>query len=376
MDKIINIDWLAFSMLLIPQHNEKPNYDFQLNCPVDCRMDVYPGNNIFQHRAIISSLAGEKLFTILWNPYSRVIDKRIMLVEIANIWLYGDWWHLLKMVNEVHSCQFHCISRLDLCCDFNPTATQYKNIHSLTNGDIYIQSKREGSVFFDQVQGNKVQYLPKQISWGSKNSSIKWKLYNKVKEITSIDEKTKRSWINKPYIVDCWKRNGLKTDDVWRLEISLSSASKYQFNNASIDLKYLRDINYVKELYSTLYLSKFVQRKNQGHKDKSNDKRVDILNFKNCSVFGIRPPMEHREIPEFIPILRSLVKQTENPSIYSDENLSNQMLSTINDIVGKGHLKEYFNKTFGCPIEKYMVHIATLRNEKVRILDKPIKSID
>lgn len=368
----VNLDWLSFSVLLIPQPSEQPDYDFIFTTPKDCRMEYYEGNNIYRHRAICTSFSGEKLFTILWSPYSKIIDKRLMLCEIANKWLYSDFSFIIDKIYELHSCQFKCISRVDICCDFNPSSTQMNIIKSLSNGSVYVQSKREGSHFFDISSEDKVSYVSKCISWGSKTSSIKWKLYDKVKELTIIDERTHRKWISKPYIVDLWLRHGLSPDVVWRLEISLTSASKYQYNFKDISLSSLKSPQFVYELFSTLYLKKFVCRRNQGHKDKSNDKIVQLLNFSKIGDFGIPQKETSSSIPEYISILRSLVKQLEQPCVYLVDSIREPLITTLFKVIDEGRLNKYFTDTFKCTPTLFVQRLQMLSQSSEVTISKPL----
>lgn len=366
---VLNLDWLAFSVRLIPSPREKDNHGFVLN--VDdaerqgFRVLVLGGTNIYACRAVIY-YRGAKCMTVLWQPFSRVIPFDSMLCEVANEFLYGRYVSLngvefhgllwaLELVGVLHPCQFLCLSRVDLACDFQLSPARAGFVRKLAANEIYVQRASEGSMFhvFD-VRDNTVSRWPKQISWGSKRSNIKWKLYNKSLEVFEYVNEGGRQvrHCNKPYIVERWCEAGFDDSNVWRLEVSITPLAKYVHRGRGVQFRDMSNWFFLEDLFGCLYETKFVCRLNQGHKDRSNDKQVWLLGkFSDAVKVKPKETLDSRGSSAYISGLRAAMKQRSLPEVQGNTALLELWTGAAIDCVLIGNLQDYFLHTYGVTID-------------------------
>ena len=255
---ILNIDWLTLygshSMALakeafLPEKlrqaareererrmHETAREDMQEECVefLGC-MQHYFGNIILdvqeygtrQYNAMFHVYLGRELFGYL-QAYPRVstIEPDAFRLKIANYWLYQpDCWKQLAYVLGTLHLAPKAISRLDIAADFN---TFEDDLHPLEfirrfmAGEIKKKGRSEGQVYFEQSYS----YSQKDarfkdtlcfngLTIGKRTSDAHCYLYNKTKEL--------KEQVKKPWIEECWSQAGLNCDDVWRLEVSLTS---------------------------------------------------------------------------------------------------------------------------------------------------------
>lgn len=275
---LINCDWLSFSVRLLETAEERDSRDWIFRTPPpSLRLVEFTGTNIYRRRLIVYHTDGRKVLTLLCSPHSRAIPANSCLVEVANEWLYHSYHWVMDLVYDLHPCTFSCLTRLDVCCDFQCQQRHVDLIKALAANDAYVAGKRDGAGFFSYtMEGSGIDRVPRQLSWGSKKSNIKWKLYNKSLEIFEIDGQGHRT-CNKPYIADAWHAVGFDELNVWRLEVSICPMYKFEFHGRRIAWSDTWNGFVLEDLFISLYMTRFVVRLNQGHKDKSNDKRVYIV---------------------------------------------------------------------------------------------------
>lgn len=352
---IKNIDWLSFSINLIPSPQEKDNHEFVMNCPCDHKLFVYPGTNIYSRRAIVFTKDGRKKLTLLWQPHSRILAFNTCLVEVANEYLYGSLHWVYDFLAEIHTYTYSNLSRIDFCCDFEPSQEQSRIINDLSTNKIYVAGKRDGSMFHEfHNDGSYINRVAHCISWGSKCSNIKWKLYFKSKELTEYMPDGTAIY-TKPYIVEQWEANGLDIKNVWRLEVSISPANKFEIFNERITLQNI--VNrafYYEEIFDALYIYRFVTRYNQGHKDRSNDKRVWLLAIEKQGSDRVKQtePSESQVIAEFVGSLQAAMKERAKAEVQANSQMYDLWTKTAIAVAQMGHLEEYFRKVFGYPLEQ------------------------
>lgn len=360
---LINVDWLAFSIELADDPESRITGEFQMKCPQGYRLEVLPGNNIYKHRAILYTEDARKCVTMLWTPYSKVIQYNLCLVEIANEWLYNPngWQQLLSVLHEVHAHTFRCMSRLDICCDWCPDAKGLKMIQDIAANNIYIKGYREGSVFWHKIdsQSGKVTRQAHCISHGSKQSSVKWKLYNKTMELASY-ENGHIVW-NKPYIVDAWEKNGLDPNKVWRLEVSICNAHSMieQETKDKLRLQNLTDEAIV-SLFISLYNEKYVQRLNQGHVNKHNDPRAYIINFATSYEAKTLRKKEYGEpqpASADVEQYRALLRALNNTAARCNARVFEHFATAVVDFEALAHLESYAFRTLGMSTEQYCANL-------------------
>ena len=354
---IINCDWLQFSVLLT---NEEPF----LICPDGVRIEICQGNNIFEHRALVYSGRGEKLLTLLWKPYSKVIQRNIMTVQVANQSLYvtdgmGIQW-AWELVQDIVDCTFNAIGRLDLCIDYEATEKQLTFLRHLNSGHYYVQGKREGSTWWHNRESNNFTHKELHcLSWGSKTSEIKVKTYNKSREQGTLSGNKKSA--EKPWIVDEWEAAGMNITKVWRLEFSLSGAGQLQFDNKTLTLDMVRDEKWRTDVICQMYHSRFVTRINQGKRygHKNNDTQVFLINLpKRGRLLKWKVGVANEyECPASITLLRSMMRNLDNPAIVSNKPSFEAYAGAIVDIIRLHHLDGYFIRTWEAAPDDYFNNI-------------------
>lgn len=324
-------------------------------------MECDSGTPQYKRRVLVITEKGDKLLTLLLEPYARIINPQSMFVEIANSNLYDDCgvdW-LLDLIENIHPYSFQSLSRLDIAADFRPTTDQYDIIMQLAAGTAYVQGKGDGAMFHNfRRPSGRVERVPKQIGWGSKHSAIKWKLYNKTLEITDTDT-AGRVWCTKPYIPEAWRAAGIPVDgDVWRLEMSLTGASSYDWRGEKIGWD-ITDRSQFEAIYWDMIRSRFTIRANEGHSCRKNDTQLHLLPIPERTSrirkrIGTSDPMH----AEYAATLRAAVKELERPEVAANPAMRDVWLSTARSTVSLGHLEGYFLRAFGRSFDEYAAAIS------------------
>lgn len=360
---LINLDWLSFSVILAYNEDERLFQHADLHQPQGIRLvECDSGTPQYRRRVLVVSEQGDKLLTLLLEPYARIIHPQSMFVEVANAHLYDimgvDW--LLDLLEAIHSYSFQSLSRIDICADFLPTADQYDIIKQLASGTAYVQGKRDGAMFHHYHRPNgTVERIPKQIGWGGKNSSIKWKLYNKSLEITEVDSEGRR-WVTKPYILEAWRAAGISDiGDVWRLEMSLMGASSYNWRGDKIGWD-VTDRRAFEAMYWDMLTSRFTIRANEGHACRKNDRQLHLLTPPNhTSRVRRRDAQGTQPHTDYAVTLRAAIKELERPEVAANPSMRNVWLDAARSTVTLGHLEGYFLRSMGRSFEEYAADIST-----------------
>lgn len=287
MQTLVNIDWLSLSYSLELRFNEQE--DLFLKCPDSWTIEHFSGTNIYQHRICYYNKFGEKMLTCLYFPKSKIIPKYMALVEVANKCLYSHEWEYIisNLSNIFHDGIITGISRLDLCCDFqkfmdeNCLEKSAKNLlKKFESGQFAVLGKREGASFYsyDRSEEGKIVTDVKQLSFGSKTTQIKWKIYNKTRE---IQENSKTNEDYKKYILENWALNGFDvTKCTYRLECSINQFSSLCIGKNTNNYGGIAQLsqNYEK-IFRTLYSENFKVILNEGKINISRSRRINILNL-------------------------------------------------------------------------------------------------
>lgn len=359
----VNLDWVSYSVRL---QEEEP----ELFCPMGCRLEVLPGNNIYKNRWILYDDGGCKIATALWSPYSRVLDKQIATIQIANKWLYEyygiDYAHGLVM--EVWQCTFNAFSRLDFACDFCASDRQLGIIRKLSNNAMYLAKKREGSLFWhERKEGNRKLRECHCLSWGSKTSEIKLKMYWKSRELGLLGFPPEKLTIGgeKPYIVEEWRKAEFDILRMWRIEYSIQGSGQLTWDGKPITMEDVKSGAWAVWVWGTLYTSRFDIRKNQGKRTEKHNDDEHVSLFK-WDVVGVvikwrqYDKKEHTPDTDKVTVLRRLLRQLEEPTIVSCESVWDSIANAICTLVYDGHLIGYYQSLFG---DVPMRHLQALRNE-------------
>lgn len=363
-------DWFAVSLVL----DDLPKY-----APLGHKWVVFErGTNVWQHRAVLYNDRGQSVCTLLAKPKSEnLINPRAGLLEISNEWLYHGIG-AVGIVNMLRGCcsfQLGGFSRLDLCMDFEPTPKQAEMIRGLATNKYYVVGKRNGSGFWstpteDYIPDQWREKCPHCQSWGHKTTQVKWKLYYKSKELRDAGG----GWFDKPYIVDGWRRAGLDVNNVWRLEVSMHDCNSLIKDEYPIDWATWTENEL--GIFTAMYRKRFQIALNEGHKDKTNDRRVrflpiDTLGEVKCKQYNGDSTNSAR-----ITLLRQLVKSGEQPEIYTDSEESAALISHVRHLVERDHLQLYFMRMTGMSLGEWEIYQRQLINGRVENPQQIVKNTD
>lgn len=379
------VDWMAFSVEFSDDSTSIIDGEFELLCPLGYRLEIFPGNNIYKYRAILLADNGSKVLTLLWHPYSGLIKYNLALVEVANEYLYNDsftWDNMLGLLGEIHEFKFHCMSRFDIAVDFTPNDSELELIYKIGSNEVYINGYSQGSVFWHKITAREsfmYSREPHCISHGSKNSSIKWKLYNKTLELIDYDSKGNK-FFKKQYIVDNWEQAGIDKNNCWRLEVSVSNAHSFKINGEAISFKHL-EYTSLGKVFKWLYLNKYKQRLNEGHMNKNNDRRVWLIPLQaielSCTGICVKkkeypdPHESSAEIEQYRGLIRMLSSTTTRCNRKQFELVSNYLVQYEE----LSNLRGYAYKVLGMSTREYCDKIRCETGSGVFVYDEPRRDI-
>lgn len=340
----VNCDWLSFSV-----HLREP--EPEIMCPDGLRIELCQGNNVFEHRAMVFDSRGAKYLTLLWKPYSKVLPANLMTCQLANEFLYlpagqGIKW-AFEDLQRIVDCTFNAVGRIDICIDWEANDNRLEFLKHLNSGHYYAQHKSEGSTWWHEVSNG--DYKHKQLhclTWGSPKSEIKVKIYHKSREQGLINGDTPE----KPWIIEEWKQNGMDIRNVWRLEFSMQGAGQLRYKGQPIQLANVQDEFWLLNVLCELYANRFVTRINQGKRNghKNLDQRVYLFQLppKAAGLKWAEPKGKDYELPASITLLRSLMRQVDNPVVMASRPMFEEYAYMVIHLVEAHKLDGYFRRTY------------------------------
>ena len=231
---VYSIDWLTFNIKLK-----------DINNPFIRDEGIYAeereqGTNIFKRVKDFYNTRDELIFTIVFQPHSKIIKQDFGQLQIANKWLYvGNLSKLVYKIFFQSNFELVNISRIDLCADFFNFVDSYKPL-------AFIQDVAKGNVvkvnpssinFWGKTGDYTIDYHAMNI--GDRESTFNFKLYNKTKE---LEEKHEKGYIKTKWLK---KLNGYEElikmkekPTIWRLEVSIKD-----WNKIKIDGKKVIEVN-------------------------------------------------------------------------------------------------------------------------------------
>lgn len=336
---IINRDWLSFSV------RARTRVDtLQFRIPPFVDYEELTGTNSYKRRAIVTDKANDKILTILWLPYSPLIDRQLVFVEVGNAYLYGKLESALLLLESMFDFDYGNISRYDVCCDFNPTSRQKSVIRRLGSRECYIQRFTDGSAFYRDGQLNCVSY-------GGSTSMVKIKCYNKTLEL-----KVGGANVEKPYIVSQWKELYMDVYNVWRWEFSLNSISSILMSNQRVSIRDVMSDEYMCELFISLYVDKCKIKIDTGKVRKSSNPDVSFLKFPNYKHLKISKKVSEDEgnVMLYAKEVMHLIKEIDESKVIKG---SERLLRKYTDVImsmRNPHLDRYLNKVYGIDIARIL----------------------
>lgn len=353
----VNCDWLQYSVLTNQLEPE-------ILCPEGYRVELCQGNNIFECRAIVYDSRGAKFLTLLWKPYSKVLQPNLMTVQVSNEFLYlpygmGIQWSM-EVVQQICECTFNGIGRLDVCIDFEGSEQRTRFLRHLNSNHYYVQHKSEGATWWHTTTvGDHKRRQLHCMNWGSQQSEIKVKVYNKSREQGLVGGEEPE----KPWIVNDWRQAGMDVHNVWRLEFALTGAGQLRYKGERLLLSNVQDCQWLLDVACEMYWTKFVCRKNQGKRSghHNNDDRVHLLRFpqRSAGLSWAAPASRDGEVPAAITLLRSLMRQVDNPALMATHESFTDYASTILNLVRLHRLDAYFRRVWETDAESYMNELST-----------------
>ena len=231
---VYSIDWLTFNIKLK-----------DINNPFIRDEGIYAeereqGTNIFKRVKDFYNTRDELIFTIVFQPHSKIIKQDFGQLQIANKWLYvGNLSKLVYKIFFQSNFELVNISRIDLCTDFFNFVDTYKPL-------AFIQDVAKGNVvkvnpssinFWGKTGDYTIDYHAMNI--GDRESTFNFKLYNKTKELEEKHEKgyIKTKWYKKMIGYEELIKMKEKPT-IWRLEVSIKD-----WNKIKIDGKKVIEVN-------------------------------------------------------------------------------------------------------------------------------------
>lgn len=231
---VYSIDWLTFNIKLK-----------DINNPFIRDEGIYAeereqGTNIFKRVKDFYNTRDELIFTIVFQPHSKIIKADFGQLQIANKWLYvGNLSKLVYKIFFQSNFELVNISRIDLCTDFFNFVDTYKPlafIQDVAKGNV-IKVNPSSVNFWGKTGDYTIDYHAMNI--GDRESTFNFKLYNKTKELEEKHEKgyIKTKWYKKlKGYEELIKMKEKPT--IWRLEVSIKD-----WNKIKIDGKKVIEIN-------------------------------------------------------------------------------------------------------------------------------------
>lgn len=231
---VYSIDWLTFNIKLK-----------DINNPFIRDEAIYAeereqGTNIFKRVKDFYNTRDELIFTIVFQPHSKIIKQDFGQLQIANKWLYvGNLSKLVYKIFFQSNFELVNISRIDLCTDFFNFVDSYRPlsfIQDVAKGNV-IKVNPSSINFWGKTGDYTIDYHAMNI--GDRESTFNFKLYNKTKELEEKHEKgyIKTKWYKKMIGYEELIKMKEKPT-IWRLEVSIKD-----WNKIKIDGKKVIEVN-------------------------------------------------------------------------------------------------------------------------------------
>ena len=239
IERCINLDWLEVCAL---EPIARPlDADYFRSCGLVVLEREY-GSKVWRDIFTIEDTYGHAFIEVRRAPKSEIIAPNIAHLRLVNRYCYfEDAPDIMQAFIEHHGYEFHHITRVDICMDFEyfdygdkPRDFMRRYIEGKFSKINQANVSAHGS---DEWAGR----VWNSVSWGAPSSDIGTKFYNKTLEL--YDPVTKQ--YGKPYIRQAWqaahiidnihnctkhdKRGELYTVEVWRVEFSIRSSVRKWF---------------------------------------------------------------------------------------------------------------------------------------------------
>ena len=288
---VVSCDWFALSCKLAHVWDGKP-----LVAPEGWQCLPMSATAVWGQRWFVMDADGNKVATLLFQPRTPKIPPESANVQIANRFLYYDDFRIIcDKVLDILPMAICGLNRVDLCCDFEMTASLWTTYMALAKKDARLKGLGESVCWWKHIpigvkgDGQGLEEVPNQVNWGGKDSTFKWKIYYKWLELETAPPEEKKPWIQ-----DLWERAGFRSRYVWRVEVSINNPNQLRTlgNNKILPFQWYDDRV---RLFSDLYADKFVVRRKQGHVDRRNDEIMPFLEVDGVKSIKHGLPSSSRE---------------------------------------------------------------------------------
>jgi hypothetical protein len=334
----ISLDWLQFYVDTTDFHAE--NHAF-------CKVLEYQTRHYSEVVEIYHK--DEHFATLAHKPNSSILKKNTGLLKIQNKFLYDtNVSGISKFILCCIGVKYLSISRLDICCDFQTFVHNYKPINFIS--DFITQKNFKIGQAKYKLHGEQGAQLPySYLRFGSNNSDCAVYLYNKSQEFRDVKIKN--------YIIDTWKKTDYDCNsDVWRLEISLKgNAIKFlntdtgEIEDKQID--YIFNKDYLQNIYNCIIKKYFDFRKNDGQIRKDRMKKIQLFHNDFTTyqtIFDVKKDETGKSEKMLISRMENFNNEMRGKKFYDETKI----IETIDIIVGKCNLREWYAEKFG--FKKYL----------------------
>lgn len=239
IDRCINLDWLEVCAM---EPLAKPlDAEYFRSCGLVVNEREY-GSKVWRDIFTVEDEHGHAFMEVRRAPKSEIIAPNITHLRLVNRYCYfEDAPDIMQAFMNTHGYDFHHITRVDICLDFEsfdygdkPRDFMRRYIEGKFSKINQANVHAHGS---DEWAGR----VWNSVSWGAPSSDVGTKFYNKTLEL--FDPITKR--YGKPYIREAWqaahlvddmttmtkrgKDGELYTPEIWRVEFSIRSSVRKWF---------------------------------------------------------------------------------------------------------------------------------------------------
>lgn len=209
MQNLISLDWLTVNYLC----SENSEYLLQFPKNQAFKFEKKPYSTRHFRDIFEVFFGGQIVATIVKNPLSDILDRRLTQVKLSNQLFYQFTDRIiLQQLKECLELSYLSISRVDVCIDVECFPLN-DFVEKLRKFEIKMKSKRKTQEYY-LLNPKKETIDYEGIKFGTNISAYTFKIYNKSKEIREESYK----W----YINDWWAANGWsRQTDIYRLEFSI-----------------------------------------------------------------------------------------------------------------------------------------------------------
>jgi hypothetical protein len=239
IERCINLDWLEVCAMEPLAEPRDANYFRSCGSVV---IEREYGSKVWRDIFTIEDEHGHAFIEVRRAPKSEIIAQNITHLRLVNRYCYfEDAPDIMQAFLDTHGYEFHHITRVDICLDFEyfdygdkPRDFMRRYIEGKFSKINQANVHAHGS---DEWSGR----VWNSVSWGAPSSDVGTKFYNKTLEL--YDPITKR--YGKPYIREAWQAAHLVDDmtdctkvgkdgerytvEVWRVEFSIRSSVRKWF---------------------------------------------------------------------------------------------------------------------------------------------------